>query len=56
MSSQDLLFADSGLPPQLVADLRDLNPWWEGDPMPPQPRFNAPTSGHADTSSSGMQR
>ncbi|MDE2725054.1 MAG: AAA family ATPase, partial [Gemmatimonadota bacterium] len=38
MSSQDSLFADSGLPPQLVADLRDLNPWWEGDPMPLQPQ------------------
>ena len=38
MSSQDLLFADSGLPPQLVADLRRFNPWWEGDPMPLQPQ------------------
>lgn len=38
MSSQDSLFADSWLTPQLVADLRDLNPWWEGDPMPLQPQ------------------
>ena len=25
------------LPPQLLRDLRRMNPWWEGDPMPPQP-------------------
>ena len=33
------LFVDEGLPPELVADLRRLNPWWEGDAMPPQPRM-----------------
>ena len=38
MSSQDSLFADGRLPPQLIADLRRFNPWWEGDLMPPQPR------------------
>ena len=31
------LFIDGGLSPQLVDDLRRLNPWWEDDPMPPQP-------------------
>lgn len=38
MSEQGLLFLDGGLPPLLISDLRRLNPWWEGDPMPMQPR------------------
>ncbi len=38
MSSQDSFFADSWLSPQLVADLRRFNPWWEGAPMPLQPQ------------------
>ena len=38
MSSQDAFFVDSWLSPQLVADLRRFNPWWEGAPMPLQPQ------------------
>lgn len=34
---QGLLFYDGGLSPKLHDTLRRLNPWWEGDPMPPQP-------------------
>ena len=37
MEHQGSLFLDDGLPLQLIADLRRLNPWWEGDPMPVQP-------------------
>ncbi len=37
MSQQGSLFSDSELSPRSTADLRRLNPWWEGDPMPPQP-------------------
>jgi len=36
--SQRPLFIDGGLSPQLVDDLRRLNPWWEDAPMPPQPK------------------
>ena len=36
---QRSLFIDGGLPSDLMADLRRLNPWWEGDPMPPQPKM-----------------
>ena len=39
MNNRDSLFIDGGLSPQLIADLRRLNPWWEGDPMPPQPKM-----------------
>ncbi len=39
MSRQGSLFIDGGLSPQLAADLRRMNPWWEGKPMPPQPRM-----------------
>ena len=35
--SQRPFFIDGGLSPQLVDDLRRLNPWWEDAPMPPQP-------------------
>lgn len=38
MSERALPFADYELPPELVRALRRLNPWWEGHPMPPQPR------------------
>lgn len=34
---QATLFVDNGLSMRLAADLRRLNPWWEGNPMPPQP-------------------
>ena len=41
MTRQDTLFPDDALPPpippELLRDLRRMNPWWEGDPMPPQP-------------------
>ncbi len=41
MTRPGTLFADDALapqiPPQLVRDLRRMNPWWEDDPMPPQP-------------------
>ena len=36
-SNQTSFFADRELPRELAEDLRRLNPWWEGDPMPPQP-------------------
>ncbi len=38
MGNRDSLFSDGGLSPQLIADLRRLNPWWAGDPMPLQPK------------------
>lgn len=38
MSYRASLFGNGGLSPQLIADLRRLNPWWEGDPMPLQPK------------------
>ena len=38
-SNQTSFFADRELPRELAEDLRRLNPWWEGDPMPPQPRM-----------------
>ena len=38
-SNQRSLFIDWGLSPQLIADLRRLNPWWEQAAMPPQPRM-----------------
>ena len=38
MSKNVSLFIDGGLPPQLVSDLRRLNPWWEGESMPLQPK------------------
>ena len=37
--NQRSLFIDRGLSPELVADLRLLNPWWEDAPMPPQPKM-----------------
>ncbi len=37
MSSQAGFFVDSTIPGQLSADLRRMNPWWVGDPIPPQP-------------------
>ena len=36
---QKPLFIDGGLPSDLIADLRRLNPWWEDAPMPPQPKM-----------------
>ncbi len=38
MNVQKPLFDDFGLPPQLTADLRRLNPWWEGGSVPVQPK------------------
>lgn len=38
-NQSSLFFVDGGLPPELVADLRRLNPWWEDEAMPPQPRM-----------------
>ena len=38
MGNRDSLFSDGWLSPQLIADLRRLNPWWAGDPMPLQPK------------------
>ena len=38
MSYRASLFGNGGLSPQLIAALRRLNPWWEGDPMPLQPK------------------
>jgi len=35
--SQQALFPDSGLPAGLVENLRRMNPWWEHQPMRPQP-------------------
>ena len=37
MSKRALPFIDYELAPEFVRALRLLNPWWEGDPMPPQP-------------------
>ena len=37
MSKRTLPFIDYELSPEFVRALRRLNPWWEGDPMPPQP-------------------
>ncbi len=37
MTARRLSFMDGGLPGPLVSDLRRLNPWWEGEPMPLQP-------------------
>jgi predicted AAA+ superfamily ATPase len=45
MEHQGSLFLDNGLPPQLIADLRRLNPWWEGDPMPVQPEMRRHLAG-----------
>lgn len=30
----DLLFPQLKIPPGLAADIRRLNPWWEGKPLP----------------------
>ncbi len=38
MSNQQTHPMNDGLPALLVSDLRRLNPWWEGEPMPLQPR------------------
>ena len=37
MSKRALPFIDYELSPEFVRALRRLNPWWEGNPMPPQP-------------------
>ena len=37
MSKRTLPFIDHELSPEFVRALRLLNPWWEGNPMPPQP-------------------
>ena len=37
MSKRALPFIDYELSPEFVRVLRRLNPWWEGNPMPPQP-------------------
>lgn len=39
MNKQSPHFVDGELPPRLIADLRRLNPWWEGNPMPAQPKM-----------------
>ena len=39
MNEQGPHFIDGELPRRLIADLRRLNPWWEGKPMPAQPRM-----------------
>ena len=36
--TQGMLFFDGGLSPPLEVTLRRHNPWWEGNPMPPQPQ------------------
>ena len=36
--TQQTIFADSGLPTDLVDNLRRFNPWWENEAMPAQPR------------------
>lgn len=36
---QQLDLQAGGLPPRLVDDLRQQNPWWRGDPLPPLPTF-----------------
>ena len=38
MSIQSSFFIDTAIPAPLAADLRRMNPWWTGDPAPPQPR------------------
>ena len=38
MVRQSSLFVDESLSMRLVNDLRRLNPWWEGNPLPPQPK------------------
>ena len=38
MSIQPSFFIDTAIPTPLAADLRRMNPWWTGDPAPPQPR------------------
>jgi predicted AAA+ superfamily ATPase len=35
--SREILFAGHGLPAAVVADLRRMNPWWEGKPQRPLP-------------------
>ena len=37
MNERGLASDASGLAPELVDRLRTLNPWWRGEPMPPQP-------------------
>ena len=37
MNRQHPLLDDPGIPMQLAQNLRRMNPWWTGDPMPPQP-------------------
>lgn len=38
MSDQGPLFLDNELAGEITEDLRRLNPWWENQPMPPQPK------------------
>ena len=38
MNNQGDFFVDLGLSPRLVSDLHRLNPWWEDEPMPLQPK------------------
>lgn len=38
MSNNMPIFVDPTISPELSADLRRLNPWWEGNPMPVQPK------------------
>lgn len=35
--SSELLFPEYTLPVELIQDLRRMNPWWEGEPLPPLP-------------------
>ena len=41
MTKQNAVFPDDAtpppIPPELLRDLRRMNPWWACDPMPPQP-------------------
>lgn len=38
MNKQYPIFVDTEISPQLSADLRRMNPWWSGEPIPPQPK------------------
>jgi len=37
VGESEFLFQGIDLKPGLVADLRRMNPWWEGNPAPPNP-------------------
>ena len=46
MSPPSMFFADFSIVPDLEADLRRLNPWWEDDPLPLQPPTRRHLVGH----------